>query len=279
MAQGLARALRKASPDTPVHLRATKRAGHGEKLAYQCAKASKRPLVVSSSGDGGYNEVINGLLKAQSEGAQPVAAVLPAGNANDHSRTMHDDQPLHELILAQEERAIDVLKVEFQQNREHKTRYAHSYVGLGLTPLVAVELNKTDLNRLNELFIAIRTFMKFRPLRIRARGKKLVLDSILFTNIGQMAKTLTVAKNAKPYDGKFEVVTFPHEHKWALLKRLAKAQLLGLHQTRHYQSYMFELMKRAPAQLDGEVEFIDKGSIVTISVAHKALRTIAPKKS
>ncbi len=50
---------------TPIKLQNTTHAGHAETIAYKASMLTKRPLIVSSSGDGGYHEVINGVLAAQ----------------------------------------------------------------------------------------------------------------------------------------------------------------------------------------------------------------------
>lgn len=265
--------LQNLYPSTDIKLQRTKYAGHSELIAYKCAMSSSRPLIISSSGDGGYNEVINGAIKAQLEGARPVCAVLPAGNANDHSRTLQG-APLIEAIKSGNVRSVDLLKASFKKDSNEYIRYAHSYIGLGLTPVVAVELNKTNLNALKELWIVLRTFYKFRPFRINVAGKEVTLDSILFTNISQMAKVLTVAKNAKPDDGIFEVIMFPHSHKFRLIRRLAKATLTGLEPKKQFNNYAFTVLKKMPAQFDGEVIFIDNNSIVQINSERRILTTI-----
>jgi diacylglycerol kinase (ATP) len=272
-AKRLQRELHKLYPDLKVELKPTKYAGHAEKLAYRSAKASKNPLIISSSGDGGYNEVINGAMRAQAEGATPVCAVLAAGNANDHERTLQD-RPLIDAIKDGKERTLDLLKAQYKTRGQEKVRYAHSYIGLGLTPVVAVELNKTSLNALKELWIVLKTFYKFRPFKIKVKGLRQTLDSIIFTNIGEMAKVLTVAKNAKPDDGVFEIVTFPHSAKARLIRRLAKASAGGLQQTKRAEKYNFTVLKKMPVQFDGEVQFIDKNSQVQITSEHRILRTI-----
>jgi diacylglycerol kinase (ATP) len=272
-AKRLQRELRKLFPDLKAELKPTKYAGHAEKLAYARAKATKKPLIISSSGDGGYNEVMNGAMRAQSEGATPVCAVLAAGNANDHGRTLQS-RPLIEAIKEGKETRLDLLKARYKTRGQEKVRYAHSYIGLGLTPVVAVELNKTSLNALKELWIVLKTFYKFRPFKIKVKGLRQTLDSILFTNIGDMAKVLTVAKNAKPDDGLFEIVTFPHSAKLRLARRLAKASMGGLQQTKRASEYSFMVLKKMPVQFDGEVQFIDKDSHVRITSEHRVLRTI-----
>lgn len=271
-ARELKRELRKRLPGQKIELHATKYAGHAEEIAKRVAAKAKRPLIVSSSGDGGYNEVVNGVMQAGK--ARAVCAVLPAGNANDHSRTLQD-QPLGELIAKGKTSRIDLIRVSIQQG-DKPVRYAHSYVGLGLTPVVAVELNKTSLNALKELWLAIKVFKQYRPFTIERGGKRLELDSLLFANINQMAKVLTLAKSpqAQVDDGLFEVITFPKNKKRKLLKRLAKAATVGLDTRRQESSYEFKTHKSMPMQLDGEVIKLPAKSTVLVESVQKALETL-----
>ena len=91
----------KKATGVPVTLVPTKRARHAIELSKTIASTYKRPLIISSSGDGGYNEVVNGVMQAISRhhSARPVVAVLAAGNANDHKRVMRGDEKLINLIL------------------------------------------------------------------------------------------------------------------------------------------------------------------------------------
>src|SRR5206468_12869554 len=130
MADKLAATLKKTLPKKIISVVPTEYAGHAEVLAYKAAKASKRPLIISASGDGGYHEVVNGLMKAQQEGSQPVAGLLPAGNANDHYRHVHKGD-IVEAILNAREKQIDLLKLSAISKRRPITRFAHSYIGLG----------------------------------------------------------------------------------------------------------------------------------------------------
>ena len=50
-------------PDVPVDAAPTQHAGHARDLAREAA-GTGRPLIVSVSGDGGYNEVVNGVMDA-----------------------------------------------------------------------------------------------------------------------------------------------------------------------------------------------------------------------
>ncbi len=265
--------LSKVFTNIEVKLQKTKYAGHAQKLAYQLSLSSKRPLIISSSGDGGYNEVVNGVIKAQLQGAKPICAVLASGNANDHSRTLYYDSLL-KSIIAKKVGRIDLLKINIKNGSKEVERYAHSYIGFGLTPIVAVELNKTDLNAFKELWIIARTFHRFRPIKIKYKNIVMKLDSIIFANIGEMAKILTISKKSKPDDGLFEIVTFKHGHKIRLLHKLAKATMTNLDSPKQSKYYEFITYKSMPAQLDGEVIKIKPESSIKITSEHKLLTTI-----
>ena len=75
--------LTRRLPAVPVELCPTRYAGHARDLAREAA-GTGRPLLVSVSGDGGYNEVVDGVMQAGN--SEAVCAVRAAGNANDHRR-------------------------------------------------------------------------------------------------------------------------------------------------------------------------------------------------
>ena len=181
LAQGLAGQLAERAPELAVQLRPTERAGHGREIARDAARAG-RPLVVSVSGDGGYNDVVNGLMEA---GADSVyAAVLAAGNANDHRRVTRE-RPLADAIVEGDVSRLDLLKMTTDD--DHEARYAHSYIGLGITPTVALELEKGGKGSIREVVSTIRTFSRFRPFQIETDAGCESFDSVIFANISEMA--------------------------------------------------------------------------------------------
>ena len=79
------------------------------------------------------------------------------------------------------------------------SRYAHSYIGVGLTPVVALELEKGGKGSIRELVHFVRTFSRFRPFRIElSTGERVRVDSLLFANISQMAKVAKLSDNGDP---------------------------------------------------------------------------------
>ena len=143
-AREFARRLEKANTNVSVDVIATEYAGHAEKIASEHAGDAKT-LIVSSSGDGGYNEVINGVLKSNGKCA---VAVLPSGNANDHYNALASDD-LVANIKRGKTREIEAIKIESRVDGKTWQRYAHSYVGFGITPKIGKELTIRKLNAFN----------------------------------------------------------------------------------------------------------------------------------
>ena len=77
----------------------------------------------------------------QAGNGKAVCAVKAAGNANDHRRTTAR-RPLIDAITAGEVRRIDLLRLAIGDGVHARTQYAHSYIGLGLTPVMAIGLEK-----------------------------------------------------------------------------------------------------------------------------------------
>jgi len=255
-------------PDVPLHLCPTERAGHARELAAQAA-ATGRPLIVSVSGDGGYNEVVDGVMHAGNPNA--VCAVLAAGNANDHRRST-GEQPLVDAIVTGDVRHIDLLRLTVGSDSGARIRYAHSYIGMGLTPIVAIDLEKGGKGSFKEIVSVVRTFAKFRPFTIDVDpGGLRSLDSLLFANIDEMAKYATLSEDSRPDDGRFEIIALPHTAKWRILAVALKAATRGLGPQPTARHYRFTTVKPTPMQLDGEVIAVEAATSVSVDIAAGAL--------
>lgn len=262
-------------PHIPITIRATKRPGHAHEIAKQASLDTPRPLIISASGDGGYNEVINGVMEAihQHPNIIPTTGLLAAGNANDHFNALHQEDILH-LIQHNREQTIDLLQLSITSFKKTSTRYAHSYIGLGLSPQVGLELNKTDLNKLNELVISIRTLLFLRPVRIRVDRNIHRYSSLIFSNIDRMAKYLTLSKNSSITDGKFEVISFGVVNRFKLLATILKASTLGLDGHQKASQFVFTTLSFTKIQIDGEVIKVPANAEVTIKSRRQSLRCI-----
>ncbi len=268
-ATALHRYLQRHLVDQAIELWETKYPGHAEELAKNAAQKYAQPLIVSSSGDGGYNEVINGVLASKNTHA--TCAVLPSGNANDHARTLHK-APLKKLIVAHDASQIDLFEVTMSHNTRSHIRYAHSYVGMGLTPEIASELNNNSLTPTKEMWIALKTFWNYNPEPIAQHGRTSI-QSFLCGNIPQFAKRLTIHKAAKPNDGSFELWLMTKASKAEMAREIAKAAFSRLETPQPQKQFSITALKDSPIQLDGEVLDLKAGTKVHIRLKHRALNT------
>ena len=271
-AEDLRRDLGQRLSTLTVDLVPTEHAGHATELA-RTAAAAGAPLVVSVSGDGGYNEVVNGVMQAGNERA--ASAVLASGNANDHRRATKET-PIVEAIARGTVRRIDLLRLTADGPRQRVVRYAHSYIGLGLTPVVAVDLEKGGKGSLREMVTVVRSFARFRPFEIELEdGSRQRFDSLVFANIAKMAKVATLAEDqGRPDDGMFEVITLRHTAKWRILAIATKAAVTGLGRQPRVRSYAFTTLTPLPLQIDGEVMDLPAGATVRVDSASRALQTV-----
>lgn len=259
------------APQLPVRLLPTEHAGHARDLA-RAEAPTGRPLIVSVSGDGGYSEVVDGILTAPA--GEAVAAVLPAGNANDHRRATRE-RPLADAILAGEVTRMDVLRLTVGEGPTAQAWHAHSYVGLGLTPIVAIDLERGGKGSMREIVSVVRTFARFRPFRIRLPdGSTPAYDSLVFANIDRMAKYATLSEDGSPDDGVFEVITIPHAAKWRVLLTALRAVTRGLGEQPHVHQFRFTTLVPTPMQVDGEVIEVEGGRPVAVEILPGALATV-----
>jgi diacylglycerol kinase (ATP) len=270
-AEELRSELARRLPAVPLELCPTQHAGHARELARKAA-GTGRPLLVSVSGDGGYNEVVNGVMDAGND--QAVCAVRAAGNANDHRRVTRE-RPLADAIVAGDVRRIDLLRLTVGSGSVARTRYAHSYIGVGLTPVVAVDLEKGGKGSWQEVLSVVRVFSRFRPFPIRLEdGRRRSVDSLVFANIAEMAKYALLSEDGRPDDGRFEVITQRRTGRLRVLATVLRAATQGLGRQPTATHYAFTTLAPMPLQLDGELMELDADTPVAVDIAPGALATI-----
>ena len=271
LAEGVRDELCRRLPDSPVTLQPTRYAGHANELA-AAAAATGRPLIVAVSGDGVYNEVVNGIMDV--EGSSALSAVVAGGNANDHRRSTRR-MPLVAAIVDGRARHLDLLRLTVRTNDALWSWYAHSYVGFGLTPLMAIGLKKDKKGAAMELISVMRTFNRLEPVEIvRSAGEKELYDSLVFANVARMAKYGRISNSGRPDDGLFEVVSYPHRGRWRIAFMVLRAATIGLGKQPRISHCDFALSKATAIQIDGEVLHADANSHLVIDCVPHALTTV-----
>lgn len=263
-----------ATHDIKIKLVPTDHPGHAAEIAKDVVASHTSPLLISVSGDGGYNELINGVTGAtiHTKKKQPTVAILAAGNANDHKRSTRGDTPLIELIRKGVPRPLDLLRVQAGT----LDRYAHSYIGFGITPEVGVQLNKHELNRINEVTLVFRSLARFQPFRIKRQNSITSYSNLIFANISGMSKVIKLDTTGnKLRDGKFEVIADEWHGRWRLVFHLLKLVVVGHRHAPKFEQYTFETVDlETLVQLDGEVEKIPAKTSVHVTAERGAVLSL-----
>lgn len=264
--------IAKIDAAVPVTLRGTEHAGHAEEMAHEYAKSDARFALISSSGDGGYHELINGVI--DSSATNITVGLLPSGNANDHYNAVAHESDIVENYISGDSRMIDVLKVSGSVDGKPWVRYAHSYAGIGLSPTIGKQLTKSNLNIFNEKWLVAKYLFTYTHATVRIDGIKKRFSSLVFSNIDQMSKVLKLSQSSQIDDGKFEISAITYRTKFHVLWMLLKSATVGLEERGSFEIYSFQTTKRLLIQLDGEVYTLDADSDVTVECIPRSLRTL-----
>ncbi len=275
MSLKLERKLKKTLPTLTVRVVPTEYALHAIELAEK--HGGENVLLLAASGDGGYNELVNGAMKVKAQTKiMPICGVLPAGHANDHFRSLkRSEVTLLENIKNNHTRHVDLLKAQYTDvNGRRVERYAHSYIGFGLSSYVSKELNSTDVNSFNDKIITAKSIAKFKPVKIRRRGRDKEIDSLIFSNTGKMARWLTISDKASMDDGLFEVQMISYVSPAHRVKQLIRMAQAKPPKSTQASLYTFEVCQNTLMQLDGEVVGVSGNTEVNITNLQKVLHTI-----
>lgn len=254
-----------------VEVQKTKYPGHGEEVARDIARSGRRCILISSSGDGGYHEVVNGALTHPK--SPLVVGVLPSGNANDHFSALGSDS-LTQAIARNRFKRIDTIRVSGTKDGKPWVRYAHSYVGLGVTATAAKRLTEERPNAITEKWIVLHALFTFRSVKLKEHGKVRRYSSVLFGNINRMSKVIKLSEGASVTDGKFDMSAIRFKSRFSLLLYLATAATIGFKDAVQKSKYSCVTVKALPIQLDGEAFLLDAGTKLTVESVHKNLHCV-----
>jgi len=157
----------------------------------------------------------------------------------------------------------------------HWTQWAHSYIGFGLTPRMAIGIERGVKGRFSELVSVARVLRTLAPIEIiRENGSYATLDSLLLANITGVAKYGKIASASEPDDGKFEVLVLPHAAKWRIALMALRAVTIGLDPQESVQRFSFMSSRTIPIQVDGEVLKLQAGQPVVVESIPLSLTTL-----
>ena len=265
--------LKQSSNSLSVELIKTQHAGHSEELAKEYAESAKPLLLVSSSGDGGYHELINGVAMSNSKASNIVVSLIPSGNANDHHNAMKSDDYIKNIV-DKNVRTMDLIKVTATIDGRPWSRYAHSYVGIGVSAHIGRRLTAADLNAFTEKIIVIKGLLGFRYVHVMTEHGPKKYSSLVFSNIDRMSKVLKLSDNSKINDGKIEVNEIHYRSALSTIISLGKMLFKDISEQHSITDATFTTTAPLPIQIDGEDYIIDKDSEVDITVSKRALKFV-----
>ena len=275
LAQELYLKIRRELPDLAIELMPTKYAGHAKDLAEIVGRTRSGALLVAVGGDGTYHEVINGVM-ALPAANRPICTLLAAGNANDHQRSQGDKGPLVARIKSGKTEPLDLLMVKTLNPAGQDIRkYAHSYVGFGMTARIAQALNKESKGMLSEKWIVVRELLHPRSFQIIAHKRVIRLYSLLCTNVQTMAKYMEVADEKKITGKRFSVIETPAQTRGELLVNVVRSTAIPADPSAVTATYAFVTISSVQVQLDGETVGISPGSTVTVTMEPGRIAVLA----
>jgi len=277
-AEELSTKLSKVYNTTHISLHPTEYAGHAQDIAKEIANVHEQPLLVSVSGDGGYHEVISGIMKLDSSTKRNklTVAVEAAGNANDHYRHARSNDSLFDAIIQAEIKPLELIEVTRRHGLLQSRYFAHSYWGLGLTPKAVDQLNKEDLTPVREKMIIAKELMNFVPIRVKVNGQEMKVGNIIAAKVGRMSKVVKLHRQeSAPPQGKLRLLIDSKPTRSSILGKIIKGVTRGLEKESQLISrFTCEVCEDTKMQLDGEVYPLKKGDVIMVSVSKKVLQTL-----
>jgi len=191
----------------------SERPGHGIELARQAALGGW-DVVVAAGGDGTANEVINGLMAAQEQGAPPIAmGMLGIGRGNDFGDTMGvpgDLEAACQFLAADGRHQIDLGRVT--GGHYPQGRYFGNCVGVGFDAIATIEADKLPLlgGFLSFLVAVLKTMIFYHKAPVSTvhyDGQSLTQPSLMIsiTNGRRLGGGFIMSPGAKPDDGLFDL--------------------------------------------------------------------------
>lgn len=272
------------------HLARTERPWHAAELAGQAAR-ERWDVVVCASGDGTFNEALNGLMQARAAGFNHTAlGILSIGTGNDFAGGVGIPTNLKDSLetLAQgHRRKVDIGKVsggDFPDGR-----YFGNGIGIGFDAAVGfAALQVRFLRGLPAYLVgAIQTvFFYYSPprLKIELDDETIEQDSLMVSvmNGQRMGGGFRMAPNGDPHDGLFDLCIAETAGKlriFGLIPYFIQGTQEGqpeIKMRRSKKVIVTALQGNFPAHADGET-LCQSGTQLTLELIPDALEVVTAK--
>lgn len=201
------------SRDLNYMLVKTERPWHAAELADTAAR-NGYDLVVTASGDGTANEVVNGLMKARADGFNQTAfSILPVGTGNDMNFGLGNHLTIEDGLRALAEGYRRKIDVGFVRGGDYpQGRYFANCIGIGFDAVVGFEAAK--IRWASGLPVYLMAVLKTVFLYFNAPEIRITLDGVTFSQRSLMTSIMNgqrlgggfmTAPDGDPGDGWFDL--------------------------------------------------------------------------
>jgi len=240
----------------------SKKASDLENYAYHHVKDYDVYLV--SGGDGTINEVVNGMMKADT---RPSLAVLPSGTANDIAAILGVPKLLYCAL-----RMYTKSKPVMMDINRMNDRYFVYTAACGLLSKVSYDVSRRHIKKYGYLayvFSAMKDFVHDYnyPIKIEYNGEVLETDCMMVLGLNSNrvgGMTLINFSKSKLNDGLFELRVFTSRRKFRRF-RLASSFIRGgkkLREDFHLVSNHFNISTNDDVIWNADGELADHGNVV-----------------
>lgn len=210
----------------------TEHTGHGKDLAKEAA-LSNSDYLISVSGDGTLNEVVNGIMLSENKNVK--LGLLPHGTGNDFSKTIkvsNDILRLKEMIAQNNCRQIDLGLAQFKNLKgEEDSRYFINIADVGLGGFIAKKLSGSSKwmgATLTFQKAIITTFLTYKHQQVKIKADDYIYEgkilSYIIANGKYFGGGLGIAPNAIPDDGLLDITLASDISLWDYLLNLGKVR-------------------------------------------------------
>ena len=242
-------------------------------------------VITAAGGDGTVNEVVNGLLTAQNNGAIGTLGVIPTGSGNDFAYGIGIAQDLETActrVFVGERRLVDIGHIEDEKQR---SRYFDNGVGIGFDAAVALEVRKIHrvggfLMYLLGVMRTLAFYYKAPLLTVRFDGKEISQETLMLTvsNGRRHGGGFHITPDASMDDGLLDLCIAARMGRLAILQmipRLVRGSHVGDSriQMERGQHFIVEVPDGLAVHLDGEI-FAECAHRLEIRVLPRQLYTI-----
>ncbi len=252
------------SADYELSFSYTEYSGHGIELAKNIAN-SNADYIIAVTGDGTFNEVVNGVLLSQNKKVK--LGLLPHGTGNDFARMLgliNDIYALKKLIQNDSIKNVDVGLANFKDLKgENSSRYFINISDVGLGGFIAQKLSGSSKwmgATLTFQWAIVSTFLTYKHQVMKIRTGDFLYEgkilSYIIANGKYFGAGLGIAPDAKPDDGMLEIIMASEISLWDYLKNLNKIRACTKveHPKMNYlrAQEIFIETENQPIDMDGE---------------------------